>query len=539
MSYRKASTNSPLRKDINAMQVPTQLINNRYSIVRIIGQGGMGAVFEAIDTRLGNQVAVKQTLLAASQPDAAFEREARLLARLRHPALPVVSDYFAEAASKFLVMQFIPGDDLAAMLSQRQSPFPLSDVLRWADMLLDVLEYLHQQQPPVIHRDIKPHNLKLTARGEIVLLDFGLAKGDAGLVRGATTGSSVLAYTPHYAPLEQLQRSGTEPRSDLYALGSTLYQLMTGELPASALDRAAARLQNAPDPLRPAYEVCPHIPVAVDAVLQKALALNINDRYASAQEMRSALSYALPPGRSAAVSNTTAHQFSGAAVASVAGRRGTPTTEATLVVPRQAQPTMVAPPRLFVPGSVPAIAAAPVAGSTRKLWTHWMAANAIWPLLGIAIALALGPASIAAIGLVVGGAQWLVLRRLVDRFPARKWLITNGIAGPLAFLLAFAASSLSGAANSTLAYATGGIVGGAVLGAAQWLILQHYFKRAILWIPTQAFAWGIVVLLCSLSPLFVMVAGVVVGGLSGAVLNRFARVLQTGGPSVQPASVAP
>jgi hypothetical protein len=461
------------------MHMPTQLLNNRYSIVRTIGQGGMGAVFEAIDTRLGNQVAVKQTLLATPQADTSFEREARLLARLRHPALPVVSDYFAEAGSKFLVMQFIPGDDLATILARRQSPFPLTDVLRWADTLLDALEYLHQQQPPVIHRDIKPHNLKLTPRGEIVLLDFGLAKGAAGPVMGATTGSSVLAYTPHYAPLEQLQRSGTEPRSDLYALGSTLYELMTGVLPTSALDRAAARIQNAPDPLRPAHEVCPHIPVAVDAVLQKALALNINDRYASAQEMRSALRQALPTGRLAAASSAAVPQLSGAAQAGKTGGHVNRAIEATVVVPRQAQPTMIAPMRASVPGSAPAPGTTPAARSNRKLWTYWIAANTLWP-----------------------------------------WLF-------------------SGAGNSALVYATGGFIGGASLGAAQWLILRRYFKRASLWIPAQAFAWGIVVLLVSLSPFFVVAAGVIVGGLSGAVLSWFARDLQIVGQSAPPASIAP
>jgi len=160
-------------------------------------------------------------------------------------------------------------------------------------------------------------------------------------------------------------------------------------------------------------------------------------------------------------------------------------------------------------------------------------------LLFIGIGLALGPASIAAIGLVVGGAQWLVLRRLIRSFPVWKWLLVNGVAGPLAFILGFAVSNPGGAGSSVLVYATGGFIGGAVLGAAQWLILRRYFKRASLWIAAQAVAWGIVVLLCSLSPLFVMVTSVVVGGLSGVVLNWFARDLQMGGPSVQPASVAP
>jgi eukaryotic-like serine/threonine-protein kinase len=159
------------------MLAPNTLIHDRYLIVDQIGQGGMGAIYEAIDQRLGNRVALKQTLVSGAQLDKAFEREAKLLASLHHPALPVVSDYFTDVGGQFLVMQFIPGDDLATLLHRHGRPFPPDEVLHWADQLLDALDYLHTQEPPVIHRDIKPQNLKLTPRGGIVLLDFGLAKG--------------------------------------------------------------------------------------------------------------------------------------------------------------------------------------------------------------------------------------------------------------------------------------------------------------------------------------------------------------------------
>src|SRR5262245_46246484 len=124
------------------MLAPDTLIQQRYRIVRLIGQGGMGAVYQAVDQRLGNVVALKQTLVSdgAEQHAAAlrraFEREARLLAGLRHPALPRVSDYFADDTGQFLVMEFIPGNDLATMLATRGGPFPLEDVLRWAGQLL-------------------------------------------------------------------------------------------------------------------------------------------------------------------------------------------------------------------------------------------------------------------------------------------------------------------------------------------------------------------------------------------------------------------
>jgi serine/threonine protein kinase len=190
---------------------PKTLLQERYRVVRLIGRGGMGAVYEATDIRLKISVALKQTLVVGAQFRKAFQHEALLLARLRHAALPMVTDYFIEGDAQFLVMQFIPGSDLATQLAKRNSPFPVGDVLAWADQLLQALEYLHSQEPPVIHRDIKPQNLKQTAGGEIVLLDFGLAKGAAA--QSQLAGSSVFGFTPLYAPLEQIRGSGTSPLS--------------------------------------------------------------------------------------------------------------------------------------------------------------------------------------------------------------------------------------------------------------------------------------------------------------------------------------
>ena len=159
------------------MIAPDTLLQNRYLVQKQIGQGGMGAVYMATDQRFGSTVALKETFFNDPNLLKAFEREARLLNHLRHPALPRVSDHFTEEDGQFLVMEFIPGADLSEMLKEKSAPFPASDVLEWADQLLDALEYLHTHEPPVIHRDIKPQNLKLTSRRHIVLLDFGLAKG--------------------------------------------------------------------------------------------------------------------------------------------------------------------------------------------------------------------------------------------------------------------------------------------------------------------------------------------------------------------------
>ncbi|HET8674224.1 MAG TPA: protein kinase [Blastocatellia bacterium] len=281
------------------------LLQNRYRVVRLLAEGGMGAVYEAVDERLGNVVALKKTLFGDEHMRNAFEREARLLARLRHAALPVVSDHFTEDDGQFLIMQFIPGDDLEEMLTRRGEPFPVEQALGWADQLLDALDYLHAQQPPIIHRDIKPQNLKLTERGQIVLLDFGLAKGDASQSARLSSAKSIFGYTPHYAPIEQIQGSGTDHRSDLYSLAATLYHLMTGVIPPGALLRLSAVAGNDPDPMQQANALNPKINPAVSHVLKWATEIRSDRRPASAQVMRKALSDA---GRSSTVVGKSAQK---------------------------------------------------------------------------------------------------------------------------------------------------------------------------------------------------------------------------------------
>ena len=175
--------------------------------------------------------------------------------------------------------------------------FAVSQVLRWADQLLDALEYLHGHQPPIVHRDIKPQNLKLTEHGDVILLDFGLAKGAADEMSQMDESmvNSLPGYTRHYAPLEQILGTGTDPRSDLYALAATIYRLITGHLPPDALTRAAAALERRPDPLLPANELNGQVPEAVAAVLTRAMAQLPDERPATATEMRQALRAAVQP----------------------------------------------------------------------------------------------------------------------------------------------------------------------------------------------------------------------------------------------------
>src|SRR5262245_2738810 len=145
------------------MLSPGTILQKRYRIVRELGHGGMGTVYEAVDQRVNSIVALKETTTTHDgEARRAFEREAALLANLRHQALPKVMDFFSEREGDFLVMEFIPGYDLAELLDLRGEPFPQTQVLRWAHDLLRVLEYLHGQSPPILHRDIKPSNLKLT-----------------------------------------------------------------------------------------------------------------------------------------------------------------------------------------------------------------------------------------------------------------------------------------------------------------------------------------------------------------------------------------
>jgi len=248
----------------------------------------MGAVYEAVDRRLNITVALKESFSTDRRLRRQFAREARLLAKLNHRALPRVTDYFTESNRGFIVMQFIPGPDLADIITQKQGPFPRQDVIGWADQLLDALIYLHSPERQIVHRDIKPHNLKLTAAGQIALLDFGLAKSET-TESSLNSRRSVFGFTRRYSPPEQIQDLGTSPRSDIYALGATLYHLFTGIKPPDAMVRASALAEGRPDPLIPAHQVYSEVGPDIALVLNRAMALNPEDRCGSAEEFREAL----------------------------------------------------------------------------------------------------------------------------------------------------------------------------------------------------------------------------------------------------------
>ena len=215
------------------------VLQNRYRIVATLAKGGMGAIYRALDTHLNIPVAVKEmipksgidakTLLQLQQQ---FQQEASLLAHLDHPNMVEVTDFFDEAGKAYLVMGFVLGESLDERI-EREGALPEDEVLNWADQLLDALEYCHAHG--VVHRDIKPLNVILHPDGHAVLVDFGLAKlWNPGDPRTQTAIRGI--GTPEYAPPEQYSDlpGHTDPRSDLYSLGATLYHALTGKAPMPA-----------------------------------------------------------------------------------------------------------------------------------------------------------------------------------------------------------------------------------------------------------------------------------------------------------------
>ncbi len=257
------------------------LLNKRYRILEVLGHGGMGSVYRAHDESLGVDVAVKENLFTTEDYANQFRLEANILARLRHPNLPRVSDHFVlPDEGQYLVMDYIEGPDLRQIL-EKSGPISEPEAIRIGTAICDALTFLHTRQPAVLHRDIKLGNIKLVPDGHICLVDFGLAKvvqGDQPTMTGAR------AMTPGYSPPEQYGSARTDARSDIYSLGATLYAAVTGFIAEDSIMRALEGLE-----LTPVRKRVPHISERLAATIEKAMQVSPENRYQSASEFKQAL----------------------------------------------------------------------------------------------------------------------------------------------------------------------------------------------------------------------------------------------------------
>jgi serine/threonine protein kinase len=271
------------------------ILRHRYRIEGVLGQGGMGAVYKAFDINLGVGVAVKENLFTTEEYARQFRREATILASLRHPNLPRVTDHFViEGEGQYLVMDFILGVDLRERL-EREGSISEDEALPWFIEISDALAYLHSRTPPILHRDIKPGNIKVMPDGRAMLVDFGLAKV---VERGGATTTGAKAMTPGFSPPEQYGTGRTDPRTDVYSLGATIYAALTATIPEDSLERAMGR-----EELTPLRKRNPEISPALARVITKSLSVDPGDRYQTIGEMALALNAASRSGHPTLVRN--------------------------------------------------------------------------------------------------------------------------------------------------------------------------------------------------------------------------------------------
>ncbi len=252
------------------------VLQDRYTLVRPLGQGGMGTVFLAQDRRLSNRFCVVKKLRLdgfdrddTHKATTFFEREAMILSSLKHPNVVSIQDYFQENGNYFLVMEYVKGNNLQQLLKKRDEPFKEKQVVDWAIAILDVLHYLHSHKPPVIYRDIKPSNIMLGTVDGIKLVDFGIARPYA------EHSENTRIVSGGYSPPEQYW-GGADLRSDIYALGATMYYLLTGKEPLALQTSSTRRFK---------MQISDHL----DKIIQRATAQDVWLRYQTAMEMRQAL----------------------------------------------------------------------------------------------------------------------------------------------------------------------------------------------------------------------------------------------------------
>lgn len=211
---------------------PGSIVNNRYCVKKVLGEGAMSTVHLVIDNESpGMMLALKEMkeeLISDGEREEAlalFQQEAELLLTLSHEGLPSVTDFFSEERCHYIVMEFVPGNTLQAVLDSRKSPCSVEELIPIIEQILDILDYLHHQNPPVIFRDLKPSNIMVTPQGKVKLIDFGIARN---FKPGKDRDTHIMG-TPGFSAPEQYGKGQTDPRSDIYSLGATIYYLLTME----------------------------------------------------------------------------------------------------------------------------------------------------------------------------------------------------------------------------------------------------------------------------------------------------------------------
>jgi eukaryotic-like serine/threonine-protein kinase len=271
LAHLDLAPNGSVRGVLGWLREPGCLLNNRYRVNRVLGCGGFAATYLAEDLLLpGKYRAIKE--IPAPQYDT---HEAALLSRLRHPAIPDISDRFETDGMIYLVLAFGGDRNLETVRQQSGGIVTLAELIPWMLQLCEVLEYLHGRTPPVVHRDLKPENVLLDEHGRVVLIDFGIAKESD---QSQMTHTLARAASYGFSPPEQVLGTGTDQRSDVYALGATLYMLLTGTMPPPAHARVAGKEIRSPRTLNP------RISPRLDAAIMRALELNINRRQQSIAE---------------------------------------------------------------------------------------------------------------------------------------------------------------------------------------------------------------------------------------------------------------
>ncbi|MEW5873507.1 MAG: SUMF1/EgtB/PvdO family nonheme iron enzyme [Chloroflexota bacterium] len=296
---------------------PGDILHNRYRIVKLLGQGGFGAVYKAWDTSFDEPVALKESLEISPAAQKQFQLEAKLLFKLRHANLPRVQDIFVVPnQGMYMVMDYIEGEDLAQMLERTGAPLDEAQALAWIGQVCTALSYLHAQSPAVIHRDLKPANIRITPQGQAMLVDFGIAKVYDPRLK-TTVGAR--AVTPGYSPPEQYGLGTTDAQSDVYALGATLYTLLTCQEPPASVDIVSGAV---PAP-QAAQQVNPQVSAGVSAALEKAMRIDRTARYGSVAEFWEALQAGAatptPPGRPVGAQPPGGMQKGGTQVVGYAG----------------------------------------------------------------------------------------------------------------------------------------------------------------------------------------------------------------------------